>query len=214
MHWFKIHHGFSSNPKLGFIAHKLQIPRAIVNAIFIDILEYASRRPDRGSGEGYDTETAAYNLGLDSVTVSNAVTLLLPLLESWEEYQSPKDRTNAVRQRRFRNKQKQGDGTPVTDRNALRNTDKSRLEKKERGSRFTLTQLPDEWKEFCLAERKDLNPENLFQGFRDYWVAVSGSKGVKLDWFATWRNWCRAQKSQQSTLQRYTEKKSNVKVLS
>ena len=27
--------------------------------------------------------------------------------------------------------------------------------------------------------------------FRDYWLSVSGSKGVKLDWQATWRNWVR-----------------------
>lgn len=27
--------------------------------------------------------------------------------------------------------------------------------------------------------------------FRDYWVAQPGQKGVKLDWPATWRNWCR-----------------------
>jgi hypothetical protein len=27
--------------------------------------------------------------------------------------------------------------------------------------------------------------------FKDYWIGVSGAKGVKLDWFATWRNWMR-----------------------
>lgn len=27
--------------------------------------------------------------------------------------------------------------------------------------------------------------------FVDYWVGVAGSKGVKLDWPATWRNWIR-----------------------
>lgn len=27
--------------------------------------------------------------------------------------------------------------------------------------------------------------------FRDYWNAQPGQKGVKLDWPATWRNWCR-----------------------
>ena len=27
--------------------------------------------------------------------------------------------------------------------------------------------------------------------FRDYWSAQSGQKGIKLDWAATWRNWCR-----------------------
>lgn len=27
--------------------------------------------------------------------------------------------------------------------------------------------------------------------FRDYWCAVGGKGGTKLDWVATWRNWCR-----------------------
>ena len=27
--------------------------------------------------------------------------------------------------------------------------------------------------------------------FCDYWIAQPGQKGVKLDWFATWRNWVR-----------------------
>ncbi len=29
------------------------------------------------------------------------------------------------------------------------------------------------------------------QKFRDYWTACAGSKGVKLDWAATWRQWIR-----------------------
>jgi len=27
--------------------------------------------------------------------------------------------------------------------------------------------------------------------FRDYWTAITGAKGVKKDWVATWRNWMR-----------------------
>lgn len=30
------------------------------------------------------------------------------------------------------------------------------------------------------------------QKFRDYWTACAGSKGVKLDWTATWRQWIRS----------------------
>ena len=33
-----------------------------------------------------------------------------------------------------------------------------------------------------------------FAAFRDYWLSVSGSKGVKKDWLATWRNWLRRTK--------------------
>lgn len=31
--------------------------------------------------------------------------------------------------------------------------------------------------------------------FRDYWHAQAGTKGVKLDWAATWRNWIRGSKA-------------------
>jgi uncharacterized protein YdaU (DUF1376 family) len=67
--------------------------------------------------------------------------------------------------------------------------------KQNRGSRlqadFCLT---DDWKEFCRAERSDLDPQKVFDGFKDYWIAKACQQGVKLDWFATWRNWVRNQK--------------------
>lgn len=62
------------------------------------------------------------------------------------------------------------------------------------------TRLPADWTPsedqiaFCLAERSDLNPVAIGNRFRDYWIAQPGSKGVKLDWNATWRNWVRAEK--------------------
>ena len=63
-----------------------------------------------------------------------------------------------------------------------------------RGSRlspdFCLT---EEWKGFCQQDRPDLNPSKVFETFKDYWVAKAGQQGVKLDWFATWRNWVRSQ---------------------
>jgi hypothetical protein len=31
-----------------------------------------------------------------------------------------------------------------------------------------------------------------FDQFKDYWISQAGQKGVKLDWFATWRNWVRS----------------------
>lgn len=35
----------------------------------------------------------------------------------------------------------------------------------------------------------------VFDTFRDHWRAAPGSKGVKADWEATWRNWCRRESS-------------------
>jgi len=67
--------------------------------------------------------------------------------------------------------------------------------KATKGTRFDLVSIPEEWILFCKKERSDLNPTVVFDGFRDYWLSVAGSKGVKLDWFATWRNWIRNQKA-------------------
>jgi hypothetical protein len=65
-----------------------------------------------------------------------------------------------------------------------------------RGERISAEELPEEWRQFCIEERPDLNPESVFVQFRDYWVSVPGQKGVKLDWKATWRNWVRNQRGQ------------------
>jgi uncharacterized protein YdaU (DUF1376 family) len=67
--------------------------------------------------------------------------------------------------------------------------------KATKGTRFDLVSIPEEWVLFCKKERSDLNPSVVFDSFRDYWLSVAGSKGVKLDWFATWRNWVRNQKA-------------------
>lgn len=60
------------------------------------------------------------------------------------------------------------------------------------------TRLPADWSpppdslEFALTEGL---PEEDFHReaakFRDYFAGASGSKGTKLDWSATWRNWLR-----------------------
>jgi uncharacterized protein YdaU (DUF1376 family) len=71
--------------------------------------------------------------------------------------------------------------------------------KKERtkGSRLSTDfVLHDEWIAFCKQERPDLNPQKVFDGFKDYWVAKAGAAGIKLDWTATWRNWVRNQRQE------------------
>jgi hypothetical protein len=62
------------------------------------------------------------------------------------------------------------------------------------GSRLQIETLPDDWREFCHDERPELNADRVFARFRDHWIAESGAKGRKLDWFATWRNWVRNEK--------------------
>lgn len=64
----------------------------------------------------------------------------------------------------------------------------------KKGSRFALAVMPDDWRKFCEEKRQDLDPDELFAEFRDYWCAVPGQRGCKLDWIATWRNRVRDKK--------------------
>lgn len=66
---------------------------------------------------------------------------------------------------------------------------------KVRGSR-----LPEDWdpKPETLAVLRaegHQRPEASLSKFRDHWAGVSGAKGVKLDWEATFRNWVRNEKN-------------------
>lgn len=62
-----------------------------------------------------------------------------------------------------------------------------------RGSRLpTDWRLPKSWGDWAIAEGvPDQAARAEADRFRDYWLGVSGQKGVKLDWEATWRNWVR-----------------------
>jgi uncharacterized protein YdaU (DUF1376 family) len=67
------------------------------------------------------------------------------------------------------------------------------IEKKTLGKRLASDfSFPKEWEEFCQQTRPELSPVKTFDQFKDYWIAQAGQKGVKLDWFATWRNWVRS----------------------
>lgn len=53
---------------------------------------------------------------------------------------------------------------------------------------FSLTQ-----ERRLVAEAERLPAERTFAKFCDYWRAASGAKARKIDWEATWRNWCRTE---------------------
>lgn len=55
--------------------------------------------------------------------------------------------------------------------------------------------LPDDWQPspelIDYASERNLNPEREAEDFRDYWCSKPGAGGLKLDWAATFRTWCR-----------------------
>lgn len=87
---------------------------------------------------------------------------------------------------------------------AIPETETETETKKSRGATRG-SRLPADWKpnaelvEWSKAERQDLDLRKVLEEFRDYWTSVAGSKGVKLNWDATWRNWVRSQKADKQT---------------
>lgn len=75
-------------------------------------------------------------------------------------------------------KGKEGKGVASADASAAK-----------RGTRLNEETLPEEWLTWAVKNTPGLNYERVFQKFRNHWLSASGQKGVKLDWFATWRNW-------------------------
>lgn len=55
-------------------------------------------------------------------------------------------------------------------------------------------QLPEDWKNWAIAQRPDLNVLQIAEEFKDYWISKTGQSATKLNWCATWRNWIRRQK--------------------
>lgn len=61
-----------------------------------------------------------------------------------------------------------------------------------RGTRWA-GNVPGEWKAWAVQElgASAQAVELAASCFTDYWIGVPGAKGLKLDWFATWKNWAR-----------------------
>lgn len=58
--------------------------------------------------------------------------------------------------------------------------------------------LPAEWMAWALADRPEFQEQDVRRAaeqFSDFWKAKAGKDAAKLDWFATWRNWFRRERS-------------------
>ena len=120
-----------------------------------------------------DTKTLAFRLRLTEVKTKEVVIKLSHWLEQ--------DDINVISERYQHD--------PLETE---RETEKEK-EKKILGKRLANDfSFPLEWEQFCQQTRPELSPVKTFDQFKDYWIAQAGQKGVKLDWFATWRNWVRS----------------------
>lgn len=84
---------------------------------------------------------------------------------------------------------------PEGERETEGEGEREQTKKTQRGTRLpTDWEIPDDWKTEANEIRPDWNDQHLQRiadSFRDYWVGKSGKDATKVDWLATWRNWCR-----------------------
>jgi len=64
---------------------------------------------------------------------------------------------------------------------------------------FSLSEIPDAWKEYIEAVRPDLDPKKVFTDFRFYWENGKGSSTRRSDkgWTQSWQTWVRREKEAQ-----------------
>ena len=67
-------------------------------------------------------------------------------------------------------------------------------DKPERGTRLAKDwHLPKAWGEWALAKYPQWTADKVRDEalkFRNHWTALTGKSATKLDWLATWQNWC------------------------
>ena len=75
------------------------------------------------------------------------------------------------------------------------NEESASSKQKTKGSRITDEwEMPSDWIEWAVVEMSVLRNVAVSESgrFKDYWMSQPGSKGVKANWQATWRNWIRS----------------------
>lgn len=71
--------------------------------------------------------------------------------------------------------------------------------KPARKTQLKIETLPDEWEEYCKNRRPELNPEIVFENFRDFYL--SHGRAMQ-DWTRTWQRWVRNEKPNGQTQHR------------
>ena len=193
--WFRLYSEFAHDPKIQMLPEAMQ--RRYVMLMCLRCSETLETL--------HETEIA-FQLRLSEAELIETKNLFISKnfidkqwnLLNWDKRQFVSD-SSTMRVRKYRDKKKQPSNADETlqkqSSNAIdTDTDTESNKKKEnkRGSRLSPDFFfPKEWCDFLVEQRPELNAQQTFDKFKDYWIAQAGQKGVKLDWFATWRNWVR-----------------------
>ncbi len=166
MDWFRSHHGAPIDPKWQLIARRAGVPTCAVVAFFWQLLDYASQHSDRGSIDGFDTEVAAFYLGLEDFETENILCALVEKcvvvekrLANWDKRQPRRERDDdsADRVRTLRARQKTAQAEPFPSTNPSTQSAKASISQ----SVVTENVTPDEaTHEPCNATTNHVTPCN------------------------------------------------------
>jgi hypothetical protein len=90
--------------------------------------------------------------------------------------------------------------TQIGDTSVAQRQRQRHIKQAEKRGEVRATRLPPDWqpseilKTWASKERPDLDISTTIAKFVDHWQAAPGSKGLKLDWDATFRNWVRGER--------------------
>jgi hypothetical protein len=189
--WFRLYAEFATDPKVQSMSETLQ--RRFIMFLCLQCADEFEKLSDE--------ETAfALRISLQElVETKEAFTkkglLVDGKISNWNKRQYTSD-SSTSRVRKHRERQRNGNETLQQRSVTPSDTDTDTDTEKKRESRAS--RLPSDFsltpERRLVAEAETLPAERTFEKFRDYWRAIPGAKGRKLDWDATWRNWCRSDK--------------------
>ena len=136
----------------------------------------------------------------------------------WSKRQYKSD-TSTDRVKRFRQRYRNVTPTvtetpPDTYTETDTDTEQKQIQKREKKV-SRATRLPEDWqpkeKDWLFAEQEGVDAQRELAKFRNYWLAKP-KDNTKLDWDATWRNWCmKADKRAMSRHEKLLDWVNNIK---
>ncbi|HSE46366.1 MAG TPA: hypothetical protein VLA89_13655 [Gemmatimonadales bacterium] len=198
MQWFRLYNDVLDDPKV-------QSLTPYQFKCWINLLCLASKSKVRGSLP--DKASIAFRLRLSLADTEAILSDLATAgfinyeqgaisIHDWNEWQFDSD-SSTQRTQKYRSKQRETSRERHSD--ALdTDTDTDTDTEQKRGAAKRGQRLPDDFviadEMWSWADKQGFDHDWVVretERFADYWWAVPGQRGVKLDWAATWRNWLR-----------------------
>lgn len=191
-------------PKLKTIAHNLkmspghasQLKKILIENGWIEECSDGSFRPLKGFAEFRISKQKTPAKSLDNLNKS--LDNLNPSLDILNKSLDILNNNNNIDINRPFNREK----------NIERGANKSR-QPAQKGKRLPVDfVVSEEMRTWATDKHPQVDIDAETEAFVDYWRGVSGARGTKLDWVATWRNWIRRSKQFNRTgngKQTYTE---------